>query len=170
MFSVHPCAIPHQALLRKYVGGRAYTDCYCVELPLSVSHAQYVSAFYTTWIFKLERLLLRWLFARPSLDSEAHSLGDGDSDRFAAWEVEARAQNQLLMCDFQGRTRSWLMLSPLQEAGTTRLHFGSAVIAASDPDTGEARFSTLFHLLIGFHKLYSRILLQAAKTRLLHTA
>ena len=32
------------------------------------------------------------------------------------WDVEARGENQLLMCVFQRRTRSWLMVVPLENA------------------------------------------------------
>jgi hypothetical protein len=75
---------------------------------MSVSQAQYVSAFYTTFVFKLERLILKWTVSKPSTDAQVKRLADGSIDSFAAWMVEARSQNQLLMCDYQRLTRSWL--------------------------------------------------------------
>jgi hypothetical protein len=82
--------------------------------------------------------------------------------------VEDRAANQLLMCDLAGRTRSWLMVAPLQAGGasSTRLYFGSAVVPVRDMASGQPRMGLLFKALLGFHKLYSRILLQAARSRL----
>lgn len=126
-------------------------------------------AFYTTWIFKLERAILKWAVSRASTDLDAKRLAEGEIDRFSAWSVEDRNDNQLLMCDFQGRTRSWLMTLPAgdQDTATTGLYFGSAVVAQSNP-SGAAKMGLLFRALLGFHKIYSRILLHAAKTRLLH--
>jgi hypothetical protein len=57
MFSIQVCALP-QALLAKYAQGGNYTDCYTTKVARPVSHAEYVEAFYTSALFKLERLLL----------------------------------------------------------------------------------------------------------------
>jgi hypothetical protein len=131
-----------------------------------ISHAEYVEAFYTTAVFKLERLLLSWFVARPSTDAQAGELAAGNRTSFAAWSVEAREPDQLLLCDFQGRTRSWLMSAPASNNQTTRLFFGSAVVPIVNRRTGEARMGSAFRALLGFHKLYSRILLRAAVNRL----
>ena len=84
----------------------------------------------------------------------------------AAWTVEARGTDQLLLCDFQGRTRSWLMVTPGEHGHSTRLYFGSAVVARVDRRTGRSRMGWGFHALLGFHRLYSRALLRAAQRRL----
>ena len=97
------------------------------------------------------------MVARPSRDAEARELASGQRQQFAAWSVEGRAPGQLLMCDFAGSTRSWLMAAPAGQG--TRLYFGSAVV--------RARQGGMFRALLGFHKLYSRILLRAAAARLL---
>lgn len=102
--------------------------------------------------------------ARPSHDGEARALAHGQRDAFAAWSVEGRVGNQLLMCDFQSRTRSWLMVEP--GAASTRLYFGSGIVPRIDPATGEKRMGPGFRALLGFHKLYSRALLAAARSRL----
>jgi len=168
MPAIHRCELPQEALLCKYQRGGAYADCYVTEVAQQVSHAAFVEAFYTTWLFKVERLLLAWLVAKPATDTQARQLAAGAIDTFAAWNVEARAADQLLLCDFQGRTRSWLMVTPIpgHAAAGTRLYFGSAVVPALQGGTAKPRLGPVFHLLLGFHKLYSRALLSAAKSRL----
>lgn len=166
MASIQACDLPDDALLRKYLREGVYTDCYVTELARDVSHAEYVEAFYTTAIFRLERQLLSWFVARPSSDAQAAELASGKLAAFAAWTVEAREPDQLLLSDFQGRTRSWLMRAPAQNNQSTRLYFGSAVVPAVDRRTGGTRMGAAFRVLLGFHKLYSRILLRAAVARL----
>src|SRR5262245_40083752 len=111
MAQVRPQSLPAHSLLQRYaIDG--YADCYVADIAGAISHAQFVEAFYTTWLFKLERRVLQWLVARPSTDLEARELALGTRDRFAAWSVEARAPEQLLARDFQGNTCSWLMVEP----------------------------------------------------------
>jgi len=163
MTSIQACELPSESLLRKYQRDGAYADCYATQIGRRVSHSEYVEAFYTTWLFKLERRLLAWFVSRPSTDAQAAQLAAGGLDSFAAWSVEARAADQLLMCDFQGRTRSWLMV----EGGeSTRLYFGSAVVPVVDARSGVRSMGAAFRLLLGFHKLYSRALLSSARSRL----
>jgi hypothetical protein len=164
MRAIQPCSIPDIGLLRQYAG-RGFADCYTTTVMGTVSHAQFVQAFYTTWVFKLERLILKWTVSKPSTDAQAAQLSDGESDSFAAWRVEARAQDQLLMCDLLGNTRSWLMIAP-EAPGNTRLYFGSAVIARETRTSGERSLGWRFRMLLGFHRLYSRVLLHAARSRL----
>jgi hypothetical protein len=168
MSSIQACALPDQALLTRYARDGAYTDCYATDIARPVSHAEYVEAFYTGALFKLERLLLAWLVAKPSTDAQAKELASGLLDTFAAWDVEERSINQLLMCDFRGRTRSWLMVAPADSGGSvfTRLYFGSAVVPTPDRSSGRATLGFTFNALLGFHKLYSRALLSAARSRL----
>lgn len=149
--------LPEDALLQRYREQGAYTDCFAVDVPGQVAHAAFVEAFYTTAVFKLERLLLALFVARPSRDAEARELAIGRRQQFAAWSVEGRAPDQLLMCDYAGSTRSWLMASPAGQG--TRLYFGSAVV--------RSRQGGVFRALLGFHKLYSRVLLRAAASRVL---
>ena len=166
---IRACPLPDHALLRRYVDAGAYTDCYVTEIARPVTQAQFIEAFYTTWLFKLERWILSWAVARPSTDAQANALAAGDIQAFAAWRVEGRTANQLLMCDYQGRTRSWLMsVSPSEGGDTfTHLYFGSAVVPVNDPRSGQKEMGLVFRLLLGFHKLYSRALLRAAASRLL---
>ena len=158
--------LPEHALLARYAGNGSYTDCYVTDIPGGFSHAEYVAAFYTTWLFKTERAILKWLVRRPSTDVEAQQLARGARESFAAWTVEARAPNQLLLCDFLGNTRSWLMLETRADGAATRLYFGSAIVPRVDPATGEKKLGRSFHALLGFHRRYSRALLAAARSRL----
>ncbi len=145
-----------------------YADCFCVDIATMVSQEEFVKAFYTTPLFKVERLILKWAVSRPSTDDQATKLAAGTADAFAAWRVEKRNDSQLLLCDFTGRTRSWLMASSRvgQSGFGTRLYFGSAVVPVKNPRTGQTSMGPGFSALLGFHKIYSRLLLQAAKSRL----
>lgn len=163
---VAPCPLPGQSLLQAYARNGDYTDCFAVDIGTAVSHSQFVAAFYTTWVFKLERFVLACLVRRPSTDEGARQLAAGADADFAAWRVEKRATDQLLMCDFLGRTRSWLMVEPLSGGMTTRLYFGSAVVATKRARAGTSKFAWNFNVLLGFHKLYSRILLGAARRKI----
>jgi hypothetical protein len=95
-------------------------------------------------------------------------LAVGTIDKFAAWHVEKRTKDQLLLSDLHGRTRSWLMVAPLEteKGARTRLYFGSAVIPVQSSRTGKATLGPGFRALLGFHKIYSEVLLYAATSRL----
>lgn len=58
MTVVRVSQVPAGSLLGRYVASGAYADCYVTELAAAVTHAQFVEAFYTSPLFKLERLLL----------------------------------------------------------------------------------------------------------------
>jgi hypothetical protein len=166
--SIQSCELPPKTLLGRYHGGGAYADCYVTTIAKPVTHAEFVAAFYTTWVFKLERQILARLVSRPSTDGQVAMLAAGSLDEFAAWSVEGRSTDQLLLCDFQGRTRSWLMVTRIEGNGAlgTRLYFGSAVVPLTENTSGEAALGFTYRMLLGFHKLYSRMLLRTASSRL----
>jgi hypothetical protein len=165
---VRPQALPAHSLLNPYAA-TGYADCFVADLAGSITHAQYVEAFYTSWLFKLERFVLRWLVAKPSTDGEARALAEGSRNQFAAWSVELRAPEQLLVRDYQGKTCSWLMVEPGFEnnAPITRLYFGTGIVPHVDRHTGQRRLTAFFRALMPFHKVYARALLSAARSRLL---
>jgi hypothetical protein len=165
MFSIEASALPDSSLLSAYQDSGAYTDCYTTSVNLCVTQAEYINAFYTSLPFKLERFILRWAVSKPSSDEGAQRLAEAKAETFAAWYVEARRDDQILLSDYRDRTRSWLMSKPVTEE-STQLYFGSAVIPAIDSQTGEKRMETSFSLLLQFHKFYSQVLLSSAKTRL----
>lgn len=156
--------LPDKALIAPYAQSGAYVDCFIVLVPGEFSQAAYVEAFYTSWLFKLERLVLAVLVGKPSSDAQARALALGQTDHFAAWTVEARTDDQIVNCDYQKVTRSWLMSE--RDDGVTWLYFGSVVTSRSG---GRPR-GGLFKGLLGFHRIYARALLKAAAGRLLRGA
>lgn len=157
--AVTEAELPPGALLERYRTEGGHTDCYIAEVPRAVELGQLITAFYTSGAFRPERWLLGALLGKRADDADVARLAAGHTEHFSAWMVEARGDDQILLCDFQGRTRSWLMVLPI--AGGTRLHFGSAVVPQK---RGSDRL--VFRALMGFHRLYSRILLRGAIKRL----
>ncbi len=168
MFKIDLCSLPDNALLNKYDYPGVYTDCYSTDVIGTVTHEAYVGSFYTTLLFKLERLILNLAVSKPSSDIQAIQLAGGNTDKFAAWHVEDRCENQLLLSDFQGRTRSWLMVAPVNIEGIqkTRLFFGSAVTPVQNAETVKISSGFGSSALLGFHKCYSVLLLYSAKSNL----
>ena len=160
----HP--IPGNALHAHYATTGGHADCYAADVPAPVSLAAFVQAFYTSPLFRLERCILAVVLGMRSSDAKAKAVAVGeapfdrpgakgrDTARFAAWTVEARSECQLLMCDYQGRTRSWFMVQPGEP---TRVYFGTAIAASRG---GHIPFA--FRALMPFHRLYSRALLWSA--------
>jgi len=155
-------------VLGKYASGGAYADCYAVVLPRVVTQAEYVEAFYTTAVFKIERWLIASFLSRPSTDADARQLAQGTLRSFASWSVEHCAPDQLVLS--AGRTRSWLMASASASAESgiqgTKLYFGSAVVPRRSGGRGRSAMDWQFRALLGFHRLYSRVLLGAAARKL----
>lgn len=156
-----PISVPDASFLGAYTRRGAYTDCYAATVPGSVTLPDFVFAFYTTPLFRLERWLLAKALGLPSTDMQARQLADGTATRFSAWQVEQRAADEILLD--AGQTRSWLNVEPLAGTASTLLRFGSAVV----PKRPGGRFGLAFHALLGFHRLYSRLLLRAACRRVL---
>ena len=168
MTTVIASALPEGALLQAYASPAGYADCYVTEVAGTVSHEAFVRAFYTTPLIRVERTILSWFASRPSVDEDVDRLATGSSDEFAAWRVENRSEDQVLLADYTGRTRSWLMVKPVQgaERPRTQLYFGSAVVPRIKASTGEMSMGLAFAALLGFHRLYSRSLLRAACARI----
>lgn len=160
--------LPRKALSYKYACNGAHADCFFLDIPRKVSLEEYIEAFYTTPVFKVERTILSIFARKSSTDNNVKQLSLGRTDHFSAWTVENRLPNQILLCDFTKRTRSWLMTVDQEsdQVPITRLYFGSVVVPKSVPATGQASFGLPFHLLSGFHHLYSRMLLSAAYKKL----
>jgi hypothetical protein len=164
-------SVPDDALLRTFRGGKCperwgrYADCFAVNVDREVTLAQFVFAFYTSPLFRIERGLLRLLINAPSSRADARAIADGTSDKFAAWYVGQRTATQLLMCDRYERTRSWFRVEP-ESSGGTRLQFGSAVAAKPGEKNDAPARPAGFSVLLSFHVLYSRALLHAAKANL----
>ncbi|KAB7615889.1 hypothetical protein F9L33_03775 [Amylibacter sp. SFDW26] len=162
MTAILKCDLPDESLLSQYGKDTgAYVDCFCVDVPKQVNLEDYITAFYTTPLFKLERLLLK-LASYPSTDRDVIALAANQSDRFAAWKLVERTQKQIFLN--AGRTSSWLHVDKNEQGA--RLYFGSAVANTTNAKTGKTEMGFLFSALLGFHILYSRALLWSAQKRL----
>lgn len=174
-----PVPVPEGSSLQAYVHRGAFADCYATPLSGTVTLPELVEAFYTTRLFKVERWLLAKALGLQATDEQARQLACGSRDRFSAWRVEHRSPTEILLD--AGQTRSWLSVQtqphappaqphasahapapapPLAQASTTLL-FGSAVV----PLRPGGQFGWAFHALLGFHQLYSRLLLASAARR-----
>ena len=177
MFSIAQDRLADDALLKTYRGGvrperwGRYGDCFSITVDRAVNLAEFVFAFYTSPLFRIERWLLRALVGAPSSDSGARALAGGSAASFAVWYVGERTATQLLMCDRYERTRSWFRVVSL-DGGRTLLQFGSAIAAdraeraerAEHVERAGGRaLGGRFRLLLGFHVFYSQLLLHAAK-------
>lgn len=149
--------LPDGALLARYADrSDCFTDCYVADLGRDIEFGTYLCAFYSTWVFAPEKALLRLVLGRPARDFDILPVALGDKDRFAAWDVETRGTDEILLCDLSGGTRSWFKVEG------SRVYFGSAVVP---PEPG-VELGRLFKALLGFHKVYSRALLRAAVAKM----
>ena len=160
MFSIEKTSVPENTFLEKYLIDGNYVDCYVTTIDKQVSFSEFVLAFYTTWLFKVEAFILTYTVRKPSSDVEARKLANAEIDKFAAWTVENRNEKELLMFDFVGRTRSWFMVE--KDEAKTKLYFGSAVV----PKKRGEGLGFIFIILLGFHQMYSILLLYFAKRKL----
>ena len=169
---IRKCPVPADTILEAYSMKGAYADCYQTQVPGRVAFSEFVFAFYTTPLFKLERWILKLTVAKPSTDIQARQVAEGVISEFAAWHVEDRRENELLMCDFRGQTRSWLMVVPVKTVNgdRTQLYFGSAVLPIRNAKTGGLAPGSTYQILLGFHKVYSILLLYSSGQRIRHRA
>jgi len=134
-----------------------YTDAFAAPLSGSVALEDYIAAFYTTPLFKAERLVLG-LAGAKSTDAEAYALARAQRDCFAVWTVEERRPSEILLAERSGHTKSWLAI------GEGQLWFGSVVVPGFR--RGRLTVGPVFQSLMGAHKVYSRLLLRAAIRKL----
>lgn len=165
---VKPSDLPDTSLLAQLRSTGQYADCFSTRIARRVTHGEFVEAFYTTRLFKLERFILHRFAKLPSTDVEVKELAHGQRIMFAAWRVSERATDEVLLTDLRGRTSSWLMVAAAPDAkGATDLYFGSAIKPRRNRKTGASEMGPGFRLLLGFHIWYSRALLRAAARTLL---
>ncbi len=129
------------------------------EVPGAVALGEFVEAFYCSRAFLPERLFLYLLGGGATL-ADARRLARGER-AFAAWHVLARTERELLLEDWLGRTRSWLMAEPLADGGT-RLCFGSGIMPRDGRELAARAENAAFRALLPGHAAYSWLLLGAA--------
>ena len=148
--------VPEGALIARYLAETgAHVDAYCVAGPREIGLPDYVSAFFTSPVFRLERALLRVFARTKSSDAQVRALAEGTGTHMALWEVEARSEHELLLCVPGTPIRTWLAIRD------GKLRFGSVVLA--EPNGTQSLFA---RVLMPFHALYSRVLLWAAARRI----
>lgn len=139
-----------------------YADAFSADARPGVDLQAFLAVFYRSLPIRAERQLLR-LAGHGSTDEDVTRLANDDADRFAMWSVETRREDEILLGDLSGRTKSWLKVEPIEDG--TRLWFGSILVPFKQKDGsyGVGNFATA---LIGPHRFYSRVLLRAAAKRL----
>lgn len=138
-----------------------YCDCFSSTIDCAVDLEQFVYAFYTTRVFRLERKILALTLKLPATNEQAKLLASGESDNYSFWTVEKRRPSELLLLTNNRHTGSWFMVRDDMEASQSRteLLFGSVVFL------GSQKTNLLFSIVLVFHKVYSRILLASAARR-----
>ena len=146
----------------------ALTDCFYMDFPRKVTLEEYVYGFYTTSLFRVERAILSVVIRKPSTDRDALLLSQNKTDSFSAWTVESREPDQILLRDYRGDTKSWLMVQPVtvDARPATRLYFGTVAVPKKVSKDGQKSVHFAFYLFGGFHRVYSRALLRSAFKRL----
>lgn len=163
MFSVTQCPLPQDTMLHRYEHGPGHhTDCFETEVAQGVSLADYIEAFFNSPILRLERKLLGLAVAKSNYN-DVLALAQGQSDRIAGWQTEDRDDHEILLTVMGGGIRTWLKVIPQED--NSRLLFGSAVVPPDD-GSGAPKMAWWVNALMGFHKLYSHIVLGAAKWQL----
>jgi len=167
MFTVSQCPLPHDTLLHRYENGPGHhTDCFETEVAQGVSLPDYIEAFFNSPILRIERKLLGLAMLKSNYD-DVVLLAQGRSDHIAGWQTEDRADQEILLTVMGGGVRTWLKVIP--EEDHSRLLFGSAVVPPDDApvdETGAPKMAWWVQGLMGFHRLYSHIVLGAAKWQL----
>lgn len=168
MFAITQGPIPDKALIETYArikGG--HTDCYYVDVPRYVTLSEFIQTFFSSPVFRLERLLLNMSPTGRSTDQDIANLASGTGNTMAVWKVDAREENQLIMSAGNGPIRTWLKVdTDYPETGKTRLFFGSALAPTRNKNGEQRKLSWVFKVSLGFHGFYSQLLLSLAARRL----
>jgi hypothetical protein len=170
MLSIEKCEVIPNTLVASFLE-KGYADSYRTEVDGHISMKDYVYKFYTSPLFKLERFILTWSVRKPSTDMQAKEISEGNTNKFAAWTLEDRRENELLMRDMADRTRSWFMVNHLgtKENPKTQLYFGTGISPSPKRNTEKSSIGFFFTALLPFHKAYSVLLLYFAKRQLIQT-
>lgn len=165
MSQITATALPEQAFLICYEAQpNTHTDCFKATIAKDVSLEAFINAFFTTWLFRIERFILNVALKKPSSDAGIAKLAKGTSETMAAWRTEQRDGDQILLEVQNAPIRTWLMRETAGDQ--THLYFGSAVLPARKDKSGKPAMGHLFVVLMGFHKLYARALLYFAQRKL----
>lgn len=153
---------PKDSLLHQYTEKPGcHADAFMAEINFTPSLKDYITAMFGSPVFRIERVLLAVAAATPTFKKDLTAFALAEKDSFALWKTMERSDQELLMEVEKGRVRTWLMVEPT-EGETSKLWFGSAIVPKTTPSREVGDIGFTFKALMGFHKLYSRILLLAA--------
>ncbi|NVE95130.1 hypothetical protein [Altererythrobacter lutimaris] len=157
MGKVRACELPEGSLLAGFGGADDYRDCFCREVPGEVSLEQYIERFYSSAVFRPERVVLG-LIGRGASAEDIRALASGESDQIAVWKVVERKPDEILLLSRDTNTASWLAVSSSSEAvgqtkNKTKLLFGSWVGGINE---------SRWRVMLAPHVWYSRLLLESA--------
>ena len=165
MSNITATALPEPAFLNVYEADpHTHTDCFQTSIAKNVPLEDFINAFFNSWLFRIERLILKLTVKKPSTDDDIAKLANGTSDSMAAWRTEQRDVDQILLQVPDTPIRTWLMRQ--SDGDQTRLYFGSTILPARTDKDGKPAMGHMFIVLMGFHKLYARALLYLAKRAL----
>lgn len=158
MFSVHASPLPDSAALKQFAAvPGVHIDCYRADVSKDISLSDYAIAFFDSPVFRLERRLIALVGGKASRRADVEAFALGKSDTLSEWQVVERDADQILLAVGDGPIRTWIMRESPQDG--TALYFGSAIL----PMHGASKIALGFRLLMGFHRLYARVLLFAAQ-------
>ena len=161
MFRVHTSDIPSPSLVdTHYSKSSERIDCYRIFVENSTNLESFVGCFYRGRLFRIERALISLVTGHKSSHAQLDELLSKKTKIFSAWTECQRNENQLIMCDYQGRTCSWFMVEPHKNG--TYLYFGTVLKRTNYFPRFEWLSKPIFTLLLPVHGLYSRLLLSAA--------
>lgn len=166
MASVKTTSLPEESFLQSYQaqdGG--YADCFVLEggEPNAPILGDYIFAFFNSPIFRLERVLLKTFLSAPSSTADVEALAFGGGVRLASWQLEERAEDQILLAVKNTPVRTWLMVSPPSpEGGPARIYFGTALVPTERDKAGNPTIPAMYRRFIFFHRAYSKLLLWSA--------
>ena len=158
-------ALPDTAFLARYEAQPdTHTDCYHARVAKHVPLERFINAFFNSWLFRIERLILKLSLTKPATDQDIANLANGTSNNMAAWRIEERDDDQILLEVPDTPIRTWPMR---EDAGDhTNLYFGSAILPMRTDKNGKPAMGHIFIMLMGFHQIYARALLYLAKRAL----
>lgn len=161
--TVSEVELPKATLIANQAELGFFTDCFCTEIFGQFELSDYITAFYTSPIFRIERFLLRLAPKGRSTDQDVAALAAGQAKQLAIWTEEFRRSDEVLMN--AGKTKSWLHLKSTDQGST--LYFGTVVLPEKPKNADESpRMGKGFELFMGLHRLYSRVLLRSAARNL----
>ncbi|MTI09151.1 hypothetical protein [Curvivirga aplysinae] len=166
MTEVKETAIPLNSFMNFYHESPGHhADAFVGQIDGIVTLEDYILAFFDSPIFRIERSILSLFLLRRIKQSEIKELASGRSQQFALWKTKKRNEEELLLEVGDSQIRTWFHTEQ-EQSNKTKLYFGSAIVPDTTSKNAKEGIGFTFRFFMGFHKLYSRILLQSALKKL----